>query len=174
MAVRGWRESKILLVGDFFTGWREPEEEWFWQFEPFSKLKTAFCEYWTSIKMKINMTCVSKIMKLKQKWSKSNDYSKKCCFCWVITWKLLLSGGGKVFFYGEFFSRWSDWGWRANFWLVGRGTLTHPSQREKNSATANSAQTRPQTRPLQSPSHDLSFVVTWSCRPLSTSHRSTR
>ena len=30
------------------------EEKWFWQLEPFSKLKTAFCEYWSSIK--INMT----------------------------------------------------------------------------------------------------------------------
>ena len=30
--------------GDFFTGWREPEEYWLWWFEPFSKLKTAFCD----------------------------------------------------------------------------------------------------------------------------------
>ena len=54
--------------GIFFTGWREPEEEWFWEFKPFSKLKTAFCEYWTSIKIEINMTCVSKSMKLKQEY----------------------------------------------------------------------------------------------------------
>ena len=34
----------------------------------FSKLKTAFCKYWTSIKIKISMTSVSKnSMKLKQK-----------------------------------------------------------------------------------------------------------
>ena len=44
----------------FFTKWRELQEEWFWWFEPFSKLKTTFCEYWISIKMKINMTSVSK------------------------------------------------------------------------------------------------------------------
>ena len=37
--------------GDFFTGWREPEEYWLWWFEPFSKLKTAFCECWISIKI---------------------------------------------------------------------------------------------------------------------------
>ena len=37
-------ELEILLVGDFFTRRWEPEEEWFWWFEPFSKLKTAFCE----------------------------------------------------------------------------------------------------------------------------------
>ena len=39
--------------GGFFTGWREPKE-WFWQFKPFSKLKTAFCECWTSITIKLN------------------------------------------------------------------------------------------------------------------------
>ena len=49
-------ESEILLgVGNFFTMWREPEEEWFWQFEPFSKPKTAFCEDWKSVKIKIKM-----------------------------------------------------------------------------------------------------------------------
>ena len=45
----------------------EPEEEWFWQFKPFSKLKTAFREYWTSIKIKINMICVSKEYEIKTK-----------------------------------------------------------------------------------------------------------
>ena len=53
--------------GNFFTGWREPEEDWFWQFKPFSKLKTAFCKYWTLIKIKINMTCVSKEYQIKKK-----------------------------------------------------------------------------------------------------------
>ena len=49
-------ESEILLGGgNFFTMWREPEEEWFWQFEPFSKPKTAFCEDWKSVKIKIKM-----------------------------------------------------------------------------------------------------------------------
>ena len=38
----------------------DPEEEWFWWFKSFPKVKTAFCEYWTSIKIKINMTCVPK------------------------------------------------------------------------------------------------------------------
>ena len=43
-----WGEGKgdmKILLGEFFTGWWEPEEEWLWPFEPFSKLKTAFCEY---------------------------------------------------------------------------------------------------------------------------------
>ena len=61
--------------GNFFTGWREPEEDWFWQFKPFSKLKTAFCKYWTLIKIKINMTCVSKECQIKKKWSRSYAYS---------------------------------------------------------------------------------------------------
>ena len=38
-------ESEILLGVDYFPWWKEPEEEWFWQFEAFSKLKTADCEY---------------------------------------------------------------------------------------------------------------------------------
>ena len=45
----------------------EADEEWFWQFEPFSKLKTAFYEYQTSIKIKINMTEVSKEYEIKTK-----------------------------------------------------------------------------------------------------------
>ena len=51
--------------GDFFTMWRKPEEEWFWGFKLFSKLKTAFCEYLSSIKIKINMTCVSREYEMK-------------------------------------------------------------------------------------------------------------
>ena len=70
-----------FAAGNFFTGWWKPEEESFLQFEPSSKLKTAFCEYWTSIKIKLTMTCV----KLKQKWYRSNDCSWKWRFYWVIT-----------------------------------------------------------------------------------------
>ena len=33
-----WREITL-------PGWWKPEEEWFWRFQPFSKLTTAFCEY---------------------------------------------------------------------------------------------------------------------------------
>ena len=29
--------------------------------EPFSNLKTAFCEYWTLIKIKISMNCVQRV-----------------------------------------------------------------------------------------------------------------
>ena len=38
-------------------GGQEILEEWFWPAEPFSKLKTTFWNYWTSIKIKISMTC---------------------------------------------------------------------------------------------------------------------
>ena len=74
---RKWEGNQKFFLGvGFFTRWREPEEEWFWWFKPFSKLKTAFCEYWTSIKIKVNMACVvSKSIKLKQKSNRSNDYS---------------------------------------------------------------------------------------------------
>ena len=61
----GWRESKILLRR-FFGGWWETGE-WFWRFKAFSKLKTVFCEYWTSIKSKISMTCVYKQYEMVQK-----------------------------------------------------------------------------------------------------------
>ena len=68
-SVRGWGEVHSPQWGgenqkfyweDFFAGWREPEDAWFWQFTPFSQLETAFCEYWISITIKMNMTCVSK------------------------------------------------------------------------------------------------------------------
>ena len=62
---KGWRKNKKFYCGGRFfywvTGWGEPEEERFWWFKSFSKLKTAFCEYWTSIKIKIKMTCVQRV-----------------------------------------------------------------------------------------------------------------
>ena len=45
----------------FWWGWWEPEEGWFSYSEPFSNLKTAFCEYWTLIKIKISMNCVQRV-----------------------------------------------------------------------------------------------------------------
>ena len=33
---------------DFSSGGFSSAEEWFWPFKPFSKLKTPFCQYWTS------------------------------------------------------------------------------------------------------------------------------
>ena len=61
----GWNESENLLGGTGVTWWREPEEGWFCGFELFSKLKAAFCEYWTSTKIKIKMACVSRESEIK-------------------------------------------------------------------------------------------------------------
>ena len=44
------------------------------------------------LKSKLTWPACPKSIKLKQKCSGSNDYSYKC-FYWVITWKLLFSGG---------------------------------------------------------------------------------
>ena len=66
---KGWEGGRIgnFAGGEFFTGWLEPEVEWFRQFQPFPKLKTAFSEYWTTIKIKISMTCVYKEYEIKTK-----------------------------------------------------------------------------------------------------------
>ena len=77
--VKGWGKSpqwegwKILL--NFFIGWWESEGEWIWSFQPFLKLKTTCCKYWTLIKIKISMTCVYKEYEVKIKRYRSNYYS---------------------------------------------------------------------------------------------------
>ena len=40
--------------------WWESDDEWLWPFEPFLKIETTLCKYWTSIRIKISMTCVFK------------------------------------------------------------------------------------------------------------------
>ena len=88
IAVRSWQQILPLppptshssgrgignfAEGEFFTKcWGS--EEWFWPFKPFSKLKTAFYEYWTPIKIKLAWSVCLKSMNLKQKWYMSNDY----------------------------------------------------------------------------------------------------
>ena len=79
-------------------------------------------------------------MKLKKKWYRSNDYSQKWRFYWVITWKFLFSGGidfwwegtknlvGEVYWGGE-----GDFpggrGGMSEFWPAG-GDSPHPPSRE--------------------------------------------
>ena len=46
----------------------------------FLKLKTAFSEYWTSIKTKINMTCVSKEYEFKTKMEQEQWLQLKILF----------------------------------------------------------------------------------------------
>ena len=55
------------FAGGIFFQWWESDKEWFWRFEPVSKLKTRFRKYWTSIKIKISMTCMYKDYKFKIK-----------------------------------------------------------------------------------------------------------
>ena len=57
--------QKFCWRGIILSGWWKPEGEWFWK--PFSKLTTAFCESWTSNKITIGMTCVSKEYEIKTK-----------------------------------------------------------------------------------------------------------
>ena len=45
----------------FLMGVMEPEQGWFSYSEPFSNLKTAFCGYWTLIKIKISVNCVQRV-----------------------------------------------------------------------------------------------------------------
>ena len=75
-----WGRNQKFYWGDFFTGWSEPEEELFWWFKCFSKLKTAFCVYWTSTKIKINMTCVSKEYEIKTKMEQEQWLQLKILF----------------------------------------------------------------------------------------------
>ena len=82
--------------GDFFTRWWEPEEEWFLRFENFWKLKTTFCEYWTSIKIKIIMICVSEEYEIKTKMVQEQWLQLKMTFLFFfigLNW--LLVGGNK-------------------------------------------------------------------------------
>ena len=67
MGIAPQRELEVLIVGIFFIGLWESEKKLFWLFKPFSKVKTTFCNYWTSIKIKISMTCVYKEYKVKIK-----------------------------------------------------------------------------------------------------------
>ena len=80
---KGWGEVKSPHWGgnqkccwrDFFIGWWVPEEDWFWWFEPFSKLKPAFCEQWVSVKIKTSMTCVHKEYEVKTKMVQENFFN---------------------------------------------------------------------------------------------------
>ena len=71
---------------NFFIGCWEPEEEWFWLFKPFSKLKMTFCKYWASSKIKISMTCQYKEYEVKIEIVQEQGLQlRKWSFYWVIT-----------------------------------------------------------------------------------------
>ena len=73
-------------IGNFTVGW-----EFFYRVKgtwggvilttgTFFKLKPAFCEYWASIKIKINMTCVSKEYEIKTKMDQEQWLQLKMLF----------------------------------------------------------------------------------------------
>ena len=76
--------------GYFFTGWREPNEDWFWQFEPFSMLKVAFCEYGTSIKIKIDMIWASKEYDIKTNMEQEQWLQLKMLCLLGYNWKVVI------------------------------------------------------------------------------------
>ena len=104
---------------EIFIGCWESDEGYFWLLKPFSKLKTRLCKYWTSIKIKISMTCVCKEYEIKINWS--NDYRWKWSSYWIATWKLLFSGEGLN---GEIFPGGEEW---AHFRLLGGFSPIHLS-----------------------------------------------
>ena len=106
--------------GIFFTRWWESEGEYFWRFENFSKLKTAFCEYWTSIKIKISMIYVLKEYEIKTKMVQEQWLQLKKTFLFFVGLNWLLVGGNKNLV-GS--------GWMSKF-LVRGGTL--PSLSREN------------------------------------------
>ena len=81
------------------------------------------------LKSKLTWPKSPKSMKLKQKWNRSTYYSQKCCFYWVITWKLIFRGwGGEV-------SRWGGGEGMSKFLTGGMGDSPppHPPSSTKNS-----------------------------------------
>ena len=50
-----WELEILIECIKICIGLREPEKKLFWPLKPFSKLKTTFCNYWTSVKIKISM-----------------------------------------------------------------------------------------------------------------------
>ena len=78
---------------------------WFRQFENFSKLKTPFYEYWTSIKIKISMICVSKGYEIKTKMVQEQWLQLKITFLFFY-WVELTFGGEGV--NGQIFGWWED------------------------------------------------------------------
>ena len=65
-----------FAIKKIFLGLWESDKEWFWLFEPFSKL-TTFSKHGTMIKIKNNITWLYKKYKVKIKWSNNNGSSQK-------------------------------------------------------------------------------------------------
>ena len=77
---KGWGESEILLEGGIFYWVKRTQGEVILTIRTFFKLKTAFCEYWASIKIKINMTCLYKEYEIKTKMEQEQWIQLKTLF----------------------------------------------------------------------------------------------
>ena len=60
MVLRGAKGMRNFAAGEFFLWGTGNLKSNFDHLNLFQKLKTTFCEYWTSIKIKISMICVYK------------------------------------------------------------------------------------------------------------------
>ena len=91
----GGRELEIL-PGDFFYWVVETWGGVILTIPTFFKSKHSFL-WMLNIKSKLVWPVCPKSMKLRQKWYRSNEYSWRWRFYWVITWKLLFSWGEFTF-----------------------------------------------------------------------------
>ena len=89
----GRLESEVLMWEIFLPGEENLRRSDFDDSNLFQSWKQPSVKTKHQLKSKLTWPVCPKSMNLKQKWSRSNKYSYKCCFCLVITWKLLFSGG---------------------------------------------------------------------------------
>ena len=98
IVLRGKQENTLCRgIGNFagrifFIEWWESDKEWFCIFEPFSKLKSRFCKYWTPTEIKISMTCMYKDYKFEIKIVQEQLLQQKWSLYGVLIWKLLSRG----------------------------------------------------------------------------------
>ena len=74
-----WGIGNFVGGGKSFIGWWDLRRSDL-DHSNFLKLKTAFCEYWISIKVKISMTCVRKECEIKTNGTGAMTTAKKDFF----------------------------------------------------------------------------------------------
>ena len=131
--VSGWGESEIFFGKIFLLGGKNLRWSDFDHLNLFQSYKqhSLNIEYWLKSKL---AWPVCKQYKRKIKWYRSNDYSSKWSFHWVITWKLLVSGriknwGDKnLVVMGRGERGGSRWGNEQIFGYWGNSSSYHPSR----------------------------------------------
>ena len=93
----GWR------VGNFTGGWLfyRMKENWggvILTIQTFFEAKNSFLWYWTSIKIKINLTCVSKEYEIKTKFEQEQWLQLKLLFLLGYDLKIVVNWEGKLTF----------------------------------------------------------------------------